>query len=466
MDGLEAVELKLSFVLQENVVFRIDSDFFKKAYLSHIQKLHSIKHLKFDAQSLLIIHPAEIKRDFVENHGIWFFRTQNLRPLKIEDSNNVFISTNDADRLRRNIIEKGDVLITRTGANFGQTAIYLNSRITIASSHVLILRNKVVNQYFLAVFYNTSYGRQLIDKGMYGGAQPEIAPYYIRNIPIPIFSELFQSRIQGMIEASEELMRRCHNLYQISEAEILIELGLQGWQPTQANTEVKTFKNSFVQNERLDAEYYQPKYDELVDKLLVTKQAKPLGELLQFNQRGKQPEYMNEGVVVINSKYIRKNKIDFNENRFGDISDTPKGLIIRKGDVLLNGTGVGTIGRSAPYLLNEPALPDNHVTILRTKEMNPVFLSVMLNSIIGQLQVDKYFKGSSGQIELYPSDINQFVVWDAPKDIQQKVANAIHEATALEKQSQQLLDAAKHAVEMAIEEGEEKAMKWLMKNGG
>ena len=75
--------------------------------------------------------------------------------------------------------------------------------------------------------------------------------------------------------------------------------------------------------------------------------------------------------------------------------------------MLINGTGVGTIGRSAPYLHNENALPDNHVTILRTKNLNPIFLSVYLNSIAGKYQVDKYFKGSSGQIELYPKDIDQ-----------------------------------------------------------
>lgn len=177
-------------------------------------------------------------------------------------------------------------------------------------------------------------------------------------------------------------------------------------------------KNSFLESGRLDAEYYQPKYDELVTKLKATNQSKQLGEVLQFNQRGKQPNYIeNTGVTVINSKYIRKNKIDFDENRFGDLSKTPKSLIIRKGDVLLNGTGVGTIGRCAPYLLDHPALPDNHVTILRSDNIDPIFLSVMLNSIIGQMQVDKFYKGSSGQIELYPSDINQFFIWNAPKEI-------------------------------------------------
>ncbi|MDD5123256.1 hypothetical protein [Methylovulum sp.] len=90
------------------------------------------------------------------------------------------------------------------------------------------------------------------------------------------------------------------------------------------------------------------------------------------------------------------------------MSEKEEPLVIQKGDVLINGTGVGTIGRSACYLHEQNALPDNHVTILRTDKINPIFLSVYLNSIAGKYQVDKYFKGSSGQIEIYPKDIENF----------------------------------------------------------
>ncbi|MEJ7681514.1 MAG: hypothetical protein WKG06_27420 [Segetibacter sp.] len=77
------------------------------------------------------------------------------------------------------------------------------------------------------------------------------------------------------------------------------------------------------------------------------------------------------------------------------------------------------------------------------------------------MQVEKFYKGSSGQIELYPSDINQFIVWDALEELQLKIADYVLQAYDLEKQSQQLLEAAKQAVEIAIEEGEEKAMEFI-----
>ena len=112
-------------------------------------------------------------------------------------------------------------------------------------------------------------------------------------------------------------------------------------------------------------------------------------------------------------------------------------------------------------LQHEMAITDNHVTILRTKKVSSIYLSVFLNSLVGQYQVEKYFKGSSGQIELYPNDINKFLIWLAPDEIQNKIEQTINEAFLLEKQSEQLLETAKRAVELAIEQDEQAAMRYI-----
>ena len=82
-------------------------------------------------------------------------------------------------------------------------------------------------------------------------------------------------------------------------------------------------------------------------------------------------------------------------------------------------------------------------------------------SASGQLQVGQYFKGSSGQIELYPSDIKEFRIWLAPPKIQQKICQHIRAAHAARHQARDLLERAKRAVEVAIEEGEAAAIAFL-----
>ena len=46
-------------------------------------------------------------------------------------------------------------------------------------------------------------------------------------------------------------------------------------------------------------------------------------------------------------------------------------------------------------------------------------------------------------------------------DVQKEIAAKVQESFALRKQSRQLLEYAKQAVEMAIEQGEGVALKWL-----
>ncbi|WP_052304657.1 N-6 DNA methylase [Nostoc punctiforme] len=171
MDGLEAVEVSLNQALDHNLHFRFDSEFFKRIYFQVEAEIKALPHTRLSSTQPIIIHPTEIKREYVEDDssGVLFFRTQNLRPLRVDLSNQVYISEEDAAKLSKNIIQKNDVLITITGANFGDTLIFKGEIEAIALSHVFILRNKKISQSFLAVFLNTFYGREQINKGMYGG---------------------------------------------------------------------------------------------------------------------------------------------------------------------------------------------------------------------------------------------------------------------------------------------------------
>ncbi|MBI4647901.1 MAG: hypothetical protein HY738_15250, partial [Bacteroidia bacterium] len=123
LKGLEVSIINLSELYIRNDRFRYDAEFTKKEYLLIENKLELLKHMRLIDTDSKIIHPTEIKRNYIDN-GEWFFRAQNLRPLKIEDSNNVYISKEDSITLEKNKIKNGDVLITRSGANYGQTAIY------------------------------------------------------------------------------------------------------------------------------------------------------------------------------------------------------------------------------------------------------------------------------------------------------------------------------------------------------
>ncbi|MDD1628849.1 MAG: hypothetical protein LUQ48_00300 [Methylococcaceae bacterium] len=79
----------------------------------------------------------------------------------------------------------------------------------------------------------------------------------------------------------------------------------------------------------------------------------------------------------------------------------------------------------------------------------------------GKYQVNKYFKGSSGQIELYPKDIDNFYIPFINEDTQTQIVDLVQQSFALKAKSERLLETAKRAVEIAIETDEQTAMAYI-----
>jgi type I restriction enzyme M protein len=289
----------------------------------------------------------------------------------------------------------------------------------------------------------------------------------MNQLVIPEFSTEFEGTISSIILISNECLNQVSTEYQKAENLLLSELGLKDWQPIKETIAIKSFFESFLSSDRLDAEYYQPKFDELIKKLKEKVELVPLGDLLSVNQKGRQPDYIEENedilgcLPVVNSKYVREGEVILSDNRYARWPENENPLIIRKDDVLFNGTGVGTVGRCSTYFHNQLALPDTEVAVMRSTVLDPVYLSIYINSIAGKLQVQKHLQGSSGIIRVYPSDTSQFLIWNAPKSIQQKIRAKVELSHHKREQSKQMLKIAKAGVEKSIETDEATATIWI-----
>jgi type I restriction enzyme M protein len=469
MDELEAVELSLSDALIENLSFRIDSDFFKKVYLKEF-------NLRGRFNQVILGDIAFITDGQHGYHEV--DETSEILHITAKNTKNWFTDNIGADRLakwvddknKRSSLQENDVLLANRGT-VGCCSIVkkdvLPANIDQDLARIVLSPDSGIMPEYLLAYLNSRIGYDWVIRNSSGMVQQGLPLNKVALIPIPMLVKKFQLTIKGLIDHSWKLRQQSKNLYQEAEDLLLSELGLKDWQPTDENIAVKRFSASFGTSDRLDAEHYQPKFDQLTEKIEQKVNLSKLGELLTWNQRGKQPSYFEEdqnildGLPVVNSKHVREGEVILVDNRYGQYQPEDKPLIIQTNDVLINGTGVGTIGRCAPYLHKQNALPDNHVTILRTKVLDPVYLSIYINSIAGQYQVEKYLKGSSGQTELYPKDIDNFWVWEAPEEIQQKIKNKVEEAHQKREQSKHLLEIAKTGVEKAIEENEKVAINWI-----
>lgn len=80
-----------------------------------------------------------------------------------------------------------------------------------------------------------------------------------------------------------------------------------------------------------------------------------------------------------------------------------------------------------------------------------------------QLQAERDAGGSIIQ-HWKPSEIQQVIIPIIAQEIQTEIAVLVQKSFALKQQSEELLDVAKSAVEIAIEENEEIAMKYINHN--
>ena len=169
---------------------------------------------------------------------------------------------------------------------------------------------------------------------------------------------------------------------------------------------------------RLDAEYCEPLFIKTIMNLKKWQGTYLLTDKF-FIKRGTQPQYINEQTeyITLNSVHILDADINFEDAKYitkNFYIQRRKYSFINK-DILVNSTGVGTLGRVAyVYTENKKGIVDNHITRIRIKDKSlnllPEYLFSFLRSKYGQIQIERLYHGTSGQIEIYPSDFSYLYV--------------------------------------------------------
>lgn len=174
---------------------------------------------------------------------------------------------------------------------------------------------------------------------------------------------------------------------------------------------------------RWDCKYWNPAVRVKSDELLQSG-----GTLIKdlntvSTRRGRSPQaptYVDEAegqAVVI--------KAGSNITRFGHVTvdgadwiekqvfdDMPPEVKLQKGDVLLSSTGDGTLGKAAVWELGLPAVADGHITIIRPDpaQIDSHYLADYLRTGFGQNQIQRFYTGSTGLIELTSDHVDRIIV--------------------------------------------------------
>lgn len=155
----------------------------------------------------------------------------------------------------------------------------------------------------------------------------------------------------------------------------------------------------------------------------------PLSDLCSFLGRGAAPVYVDEGgILVFNQKCVRSGRLSFISARRSDsgAKHVRADRLLQSFDVLVNSTGVGTLGRVAQVLqLPEPATVDSHVTIVRAdpSKVLPRFLGFALREL--ETEIETLAEGSTGQTELSRTRLGALLIQVPPERDQRAIVDIL-----------------------------------------
>lgn len=392
-----------------------------------------------------------------------FIRVQNIKGgFDINQDDVIYISKENNQKIKSSMLNKGDLILSKVG-NIGYFAIVSDelSPCNISENNIGIKLSDCTEteKSFIVTYLNAKYANNLVLRRKSGNVQPKINVDDIAKIPIVKCAKI-ESFIHTIIEHHNNLLKKSRICYKQAEELLNKELNITNIENTKPYS-IRSFSNSFGKSKRLDAEYYQDKFDKLFSLIRNEKKLSEIASITKSIEPGSN-EYKESGIPFIRvsnlSKFgITDSDIYLDENKFSSTITPKKDTILFSKD--------GTVGIAYKVENDTNVITSSAILHLTIKSplVLPDYLTLVLNASVVQFQAERDSGGSI--LEHWKvSEIEELLIPIVDLNIQTQIAQKVQESFKLRKQSKDLLEKAVKAVDLAIEQGEEKAIAWLNEN--
>ena len=358
---------------------------------------------------------------------------------------------------------KGDLLVCEGGAGYGRSAIWDKDYDICLQNHIHRLR-PCINGLCEYVYYYIYLLKETNRLASVGTAMPGLSANRLKDLILPLPPLAEQKRIVAKLEqvlpladeygaAQEELDKLNKELPEALKKSIL-QQAIQGKlvpqnpkdEPAQKLLERITSSRHSEQSEesskrskktsktptsriyRENGTWYEqigtadPKdiSDEIPFEIPETWAWCRLNSICDYLHRGKSPSYSDKKVLpVMAQKCNQWDRIYTEKCLFADPKTIDRYLpehFLQLGDVLINSTGGGTVGRTGyvdEYVFSEfdKFVADSHVTVVRSnKNICSKYVYYFLITPLIQTGIEERCSGSTNQIELGTETIKNYLI--------------------------------------------------------
>jgi len=303
------------------------------------------------------------------------------------------------------IWSKGTLCFVIAGENTGETAILEFDSCFPDSIIGFIANTTKANAKFIKYYFDTI--RPQVRQLTKGATQDNLSIDKLLSFKIPTPTIEIQNKIASILSVYDDLIE--NNTRRIKILEEMVRMLYREW---------------FV-NFRFPGHEQVRMVDSSLGLIPEGWEVKTVGEVCSLVKRGISPKYdESSNSIVINQKCIRDFRLSLKESRAHN-SKVPAEKYVALGDVLVNSTGVGTLGRVAQVLYKiKDCTVDSHVTIVRPKEfVDADFMGIQMFECQGHFE--SLGQGATGQTELGREAIASTDFLWAPSEIQKKFSAVV-----------------------------------------
>lgn len=348
---------------------------------------------------------------------IGLFLKRNKTPIDIEDDKDYkrvtikiknggvflrdFESGKNIGTKKQFIISKGQFLLSKIDARngaFGVVPDEIDGAIITGNFWTFDVDYSMINPHFLALITTTPEFIKFSENASNGTTNRHYLQedlFLAQKIPLPNLTE--QNRIveayNEKIKLAEKLEQKAKELEDGIEVYLFKELGINNEIP------IKKSKKGIRMIQYINIlEWGLNKiglFENIKSDKFVITNLELSTELFNNAFRGKSPKYSaKDDTIILNQKCNRWNKIKLEYSKTVDkewLSKIDELFFTQIGDILINSTGEGTIGRAS--VINDGfqnLLYDSHLILLRLnkEKVNPYLFVILFNSKYGQRQVE------------------------------------------------------------------------------
>ena len=464
LEGLEAVEICFSQVMAGTQTNRFDPEYFNRTALLAQQRLAdspTLGELVRDGYRVVYESTNAIDREVGIRAGLPFFlQSSDISTPFIDAEAMVCVSEDDWIRYPKGRIRAGELLIEVKG-KAEKIAIVPDDfpdKTLVTGTCFKLTTKEADDRYVLTAYLTCKYGQALKERLKTNLLVSYLAKDDLYSLPVPRISVELREAIKSVFQQCFSLHTHSRSLLVEAEQTLLRAVGLKNWQPPEPLTYTRPSRDAFAAG-RLDAEYFAPRVVELLNRL--NKDGLTISAVAPARHERFIPG-TTDSFDYIEIGGVRADGTAVSESVPHTEAPSRATWLVKSGDVVTS--TVRPIRRLSALIAPEQ---DGHVcssgfVVLQSTTIPPeVLLTYLRLPPVCEL-LDLHTSAS-----LYPAisevDLLGMPIPHIGTTTQTQIVESVRAAQASHRRAAELLEAAKRAVEIAIESGEASALEFLNK---